>query len=47
MSGILQPKDRYPNTDVLNGIAYDKVGKKLYVTGKKWSKLFQIALVKK
>ena len=47
LSGILQPKDRYPNTDVLNGIAYDKVGKKLYVTGKKWAKLFQIALVKK
>lgn len=47
LSGILQPKDRYANTDVLNGIAYDKVGKKLYVTGKKWSKLFQITLVKR
>jgi glutamine cyclotransferase len=46
MSGILQPKDRYPNTDVLNGIAYDSAGKKLYVTGKNWAKLFQIALVK-
>jgi glutamine cyclotransferase len=47
LSSILQPKDRYANTDVLNGIAYDKVGKKLYVTGKKWSKLFQITLVKR
>jgi glutamine cyclotransferase len=46
MSGILQPKDRYPNTDVLNGIAYDSAAKKLYVTGKNWAKLFQIALVK-
>ncbi len=47
LSGILQPKDRYANTDVLNGIAYDSAGKKLYVTGKNWAKLFQIALVKK
>jgi glutamine cyclotransferase len=46
LSGILQPKDRYPNTDVLNGIAYDSATKKLYVTGKNWAKLFQIALVK-
>jgi glutamine cyclotransferase len=47
LSGILQLKDRYPNTDVLNGIAYDKIGKKLYITGKKWSKLFQITLIKR
>jgi glutamine cyclotransferase len=47
LSGILQAKDRYANTDVLNGIAYDFATKKLYVTGKKWPKLFQIALVKK
>lgn len=47
LSGILQPKDRYANTDVLNGIAYDTAGKTLYVTGKKWAKLFQIALVKR
>ena len=46
MSGILQPKDSYANTDVLNGIAYDSATKKLYVTGKNWAKLFQIALVK-
>ena len=47
LSGMLQPKDRYANTDVLNGIAYDTGGKKLYVTGKKWPKLFQIALIKR
>lgn len=47
LSGILQPKDRYANTDVLNGIAYDSAAKKLYVTGKKWAKLFQIALIKR
>lgn len=32
---------------VLNGIAYDKKGDRLFVTGKKWDKLFQIRLVKK
>ncbi|MDA9555658.1 glutaminyl-peptide cyclotransferase [Pelobium sp.] len=32
--------------DVLNGIAYDAAGKRLFVTGKKWDKLFQIELVK-
>jgi glutaminyl-peptide cyclotransferase len=35
-----------PGNDVLNGIAYDSVGKKLFVTGKKWDKLFQIEIVK-
>ena len=29
---------------VLNGIAWDTVGKRLFVTGKKWDKLFQIKL---
>jgi len=47
LSGMLQPKERYANTDVLNGIAYDAAGKKLYITGKKWPKLFQIALIKR
>lgn len=36
-----------PNNDVLNGIAYDAAGKRLFVTGKDWDKLFQIELVKK
>ena len=31
--------------DVLNGIAWDATNKKLYVTGKKWPKLFEITLV--
>ncbi|QNK62545.1 glutaminyl-peptide cyclotransferase [Pedobacter sp. PAMC26386] len=45
LTGILPAKDRFPNTDVLNGIAWDAVGKRLFVTGKKFSKLFQIQLV--
>jgi glutamine cyclotransferase len=32
--------------DVLNGIAYNKATGRMYVTGKKWSKLFEIEIVK-
>lgn len=32
--------------DVLNGIAYDSKNKRLFVTGKHWSKLFEIELIK-
>jgi glutamine cyclotransferase len=31
--------------DVLNGIAYDAAGNRLFITGKLWSKLFQIELI--
>ena len=31
--------------DVLNGIAYDEVGERLFVTGKLWPKLFEIVIV--
>ncbi|HEX8309376.1 MAG TPA: glutaminyl-peptide cyclotransferase [Allosphingosinicella sp.] len=30
---------------VLNGIAYDRKGDRLFVTGKNWAKLFEIAIV--
>lgn len=33
--------------DVLNGIAYNPLTKKLYVTGKNWDKLFEVEIVKK
>jgi len=33
--------------DVLNGIAYDKVNNRLFVTGKHWGKLYEIELFKK
>lgn len=32
--------------DVLNGIAYDAENERLFVTGKNWSKLYEIELVK-
>ncbi|MBK7434570.1 MAG: glutaminyl-peptide cyclotransferase [Chitinophagaceae bacterium] len=31
-------------TDVLNGIAYDSVSKRLFITGKRWPKLFELKL---
>lgn len=43
-SGLLAPQDHGPETDVLNGIAYDPVGDRLFITGKKWSKMFEVRL---
>lgn len=31
-------------TDVLNGIAYDSTSKKIYITGKRWPKMFEAYL---
>ncbi len=44
MEGILPEADRTPETDVLNGIAWDREGKRIFVTGKKWPKLFEIRI---
>ena len=46
LNGLLTPQERQ-GTDVLNGIAYDAKGDRLFVTGKRWPKLFEIKLVKK
>ena len=47
LAGILSSSDRTSETDVLNGIAYDVLGDRLFVTGKNWPKLFEIKLVPK
>jgi len=45
LRGLLQKSDVIPGqTDVLNGIAYDAKGDRLFVTGKNWPKLFEIRL---
>jgi glutamine cyclotransferase len=44
LKNILPEADRTPETDVLNGIAYDPVAKRIFVTGKLWPKLFEIKL---
>lgn len=36
----------WTHADVLNGIAYDSAGKRLFVTGKWWPKLFEIRVVR-
>ena len=33
--------------EVLNGIAFDPKNNRIFVTGKNWSKLFEIKLVEK
>ena len=48
LEGILPLADRgYDEEEVLNGIAYDSISKKIYVTGKKWNKLFEIEISEK
>ncbi|WP_082203857.1 glutaminyl-peptide cyclotransferase [Winslowiella iniecta] len=43
MAGIQFNLDHFDkNTNTLNGIAYDDVNDKLYVTGKNWSNIFEV-----
>jgi glutamine cyclotransferase len=44
LTGILDPDNR-PGSDVLNGIAYDSDGDRLFVTGKLWPRLFHIEII--
>jgi glutamine cyclotransferase len=46
LSGLLTQYEEQ-GVDVLNGIAYDAAGKRIFVTGKKWPKLFEIQVVPK
>ncbi len=43
LTGIYQTPSGNPDA-VLNGIAYDKAGDRLFVTGKDWSNLYQIKI---
>ncbi|MBQ3656902.1 MAG: glutaminyl-peptide cyclotransferase [Bacteroidales bacterium] len=45
LTNLLPQNLRTDNTDVLNGIAYDEKGNRLFVTGKNWPKLFQIQII--
>ena len=44
LTGLLPPGDVHDEEAVLNGIAYDEPGKRLFVTGKLWPRLFEIKL---
>jgi glutamine cyclotransferase len=45
LAGLKDPVDVRRGADVLNGIAWDPAGRRLFVTGKLWSKMFEIVLV--
>ncbi|MDY6845679.1 MAG: glutaminyl-peptide cyclotransferase [Chloroflexota bacterium] len=45
LSAILPDDIRTTDTDVLNGIAYDPESDRLFITGKRWPKLYEIRLV--
>jgi len=44
-SGVLTTEE-WAQVNVLNGIAYDSTGDRLFLTGKYWPKLFEVELVK-
>lgn len=44
LSSLYPPRQRQPPADVLNGIAYDRATRRIFVTGKKWPRLYQIAV---
>jgi glutamine cyclotransferase len=46
LTGLLTYEEQ-TRADVLNGIAYDSLGDRLFVTGKLWPKLFEIQLIRK
>lgn len=47
MTGLLKPGEATDEEAVLNGIAYDEQGDRLFVTGKLWPKLFEVKIRQK
>lgn len=45
LQGLLTSADRTIAVDVLNGIAYDPQGRRLFITGKLWPHVFEIKLI--
>ena len=46
LHGLLDPREK-AGVDVLNGIAYDAKGDRLFVTGKLWPRIFEIQVVRR
>jgi glutaminyl-peptide cyclotransferase len=46
LSGLMDKRELAASDAVLNGIAYDSKGDRLFVTGKLWPKLFEIKVVR-
>ena len=47
LRGLQTKAEQKGSDNVLNGIAYDAENDRLFVTGKKWNKLFEIKLIKR
>jgi glutaminyl-peptide cyclotransferase len=45
LSGMIDKRELESADAVMNGIAYDSIGDRLFVTGKLWPKLFEIRVV--
>ena len=45
--GLRDQVKQHSRLDVLNGIAYHKAKKRLFVTGKNWNKLFEVKIIEK
>ena len=46
-SGLKSKVDQIPSLNVFNGIAYNKFKNTFFVTGKNWSKLFEVSIYEK
>jgi glutamine cyclotransferase len=44
LSSLYPLQQRTPPADVMNGIAYDRASRRIFVTGKKWPRLYQITV---
>ena len=44
LSSLYPASQRMPPADVMNGIAYDTATRRIYITGKKWPRLYQITV---
>ncbi|MDE7069392.1 MAG: glutaminyl-peptide cyclotransferase [Alistipes sp.] len=45
LGGLLPEEEITPRTDVLNGIAYDAAGDRIFVTGKNWGRIFEVEII--
>ncbi len=46
-NGLKEKVKNHPKIDVLNGIAYNKISKTIFITGKNWNKLFELLIIEK
>lgn len=44
LSTLFPRSQRIPPADELNGIAYDKATRRIFITGKKWPRMYQITV---